>query len=199
MQHPQNTCKSTVYCTFLTLINPKNTFMKQNNVYKKSLLALAFSFFAVTGALAQFSLGAELAMPMGSPFSDAVGIGFGGSVAYDGAINDNLSWSGRVGYISFAGKSGNPYNTNIIPITAGIKYYFTESNAGFYGAGDLGMFLGSSSAPGSTSESKFGFAFGVGYRLTNIDIGLKYNIISYSGFDANNLGLRVAYVFGGGN
>ncbi len=171
--------------------------MKQLNAYKKSLMVAAFSFFAVTGALAQFSIGAELAMPMSTPFSDFAGIGIGGSAAYDGAINDNLSWSGRVGYITFAGKSGNTYSTNIIPITAGIKYYFTESNAGFYGAGDLGMFMGSSSAPGSTSESKFGFAFGAGYRLTSIDISLKYNIISYAGFDANNLGLRIAYVFGG--
>ena len=170
--------------------------MKQNNAYKRSLLVLAFSFFAVTGALAQFSLGAELALPMSTPFSDVYGIGFGASAHYDGSINDNLSWVGGIGYNSYSGKNGNTYTFSIIPITAGIKYYFTESNAGFYGSGDLGLFIGSSNVPGSTSESKIGFGFGAGYRLEKIDISLKYNIISYTGVDANNLGLRVAYVFG---
>lgn len=68
----------------------------KHNAYKKSLMAIAFSFFAVTGAFAQFSIGAELALPMGT-FGDGFDMGFGGSVNYQKPINDNLSWTGYVG------------------------------------------------------------------------------------------------------
>lgn len=175
--------------------------MKQINAYKKSLMVLAFSFFAVTGAFAQFSIGAELALPMGTPFSDGVNMGFGGSANYQGAINDNLSWVGYVGYQTYSFKnlpSGYSGSFNMIPIMAGVKYYFTESGAGFYGEVDLGMFIGSASlsGPGAVapaSESKFGFTPAIGYRVGSFDIGARYNLIS----DANNLAFRLAYVFGG--
>lgn len=157
----------------------------------KSVLVLVFSFLAATGAFAQFSLGAELGLPMGTPFSDAVNAGFGASVRYDGAINDNLAWGGYVGYQSYGTKSGG-YALTFLPIQAGIKYYFTEMNAGFYGGLDLGMFIGSSNVPGSTSESKFGFTPAIGYRVSSFDLGLRYNLVT----DANNLSFRVAYVFG---
>lgn len=158
-------------------------------------MAFAFSFLAVTGAFAQFSIGAELALPMGSPFSDNSNMGFGGSVNYQGAINDNLSWTGYAGYISFTGKGvASALSSSMIPVMAGVKYYFTESGAGFYGEVDLGMFFLSTSGGGfSQSESKFGFTPAIGYRVGSFDIGARYNIVP----DANNLGFRVAYVFGG--
>ena len=165
--------------------------MKQNNAYKRSLLVLALSFFAVTGALAQFSVGAEVAIPMGTPWSDGVNTGFGGSLSYQAPINDNLSWTGYFGYQSYGTKFGG-YAISIIPIQAGVKYYFTESGNGFYGEFDLGVFIASSNVPNSTSESKFGFTPAIGYRVSSFDLGLRYNLIS----DANNLAFRVAYVFG---
>lgn len=167
--------------------------MKQINAYKKSLMVLAFSFFVVTGAFAQFSVGFEYALPMGSPFSDGVNGGIGGSIRYDGAINDNLAWGGYFGYQSYSLKAAN-YNVTLMPIQAGIKYYFTEMNAGFYGGLDLGIFIGGSNFPGAVSESKFGFTPAIGYRLSSFDIGVRYNLVT----DANNLAFRLAYVFGGG-
>lgn len=174
--------------------------MKQINAYKKSLMVLAFSFLAVTGAFAQFSVGAELALPMGTPFSDGFNMGFGGSVNYQGAINDNLSWVGYAGYQTYGAKnlpSGYSASFSMIPIQAGVRYYFTESGAGFYGEFDLGMFFASASASGggisaSSSDSKFGFTPAIGYRVSSFDIGARYNLIS----DANNLAFRIAYVFG---
>ena len=168
----------------------------KNNTYKKSLLVLAFSFFAVTGAFAQFSIGLDLNIPMGT-FGDFAGMGFGGSVRYDGAINDNLSWSGSAGYLNFSGKDYTPYpgftvtgsSVGVIPIQGGVKYYFTESNAGFYGAVDIGMWIGTASG----SSSEFGFSPGVGYRINSFDLAFKYNAVS----NLNNIGFRVAYVLGG--
>lgn len=175
--------------------------MKQNNAYKKSLLVLALSLLTVTGALAQFSVGAELALPMGTPFSDGFNMGFGASANYQKAINDNLSWTGYAGFQSFGGKnlpSGYSATFTMIPIMGGVKYYFQESGSGFYGEFDLGIFFASASVSGggfsgSTSDSKFGFTPAVGYRVSSFDIGVRYNLIS----DANNLAFRIAYVFGG--
>lgn len=174
--------------------------MKQNNAYKKGLLVLVFSFFAVTGALAQFSLGFDLQLPMGT-FGDAYNMGLGGTVRYDAAINDNLSWTASAGYISYGGKnlpSGYSSTISMIPIVGGIKYYFTESNAGFYGAADIGFFITSASydipgfGSGSTSETKFGLTPGVGYRFGQFDVSGRYNIVG----DFNNVGFRIAYFFG---
>ncbi len=173
----------------------------KHNAYRKTLMAIAFSFLAVTGALAQFSIGAELALPMGSPFSDGFDMGFGGSVNYQKPINDNLSWTAYAGYQTFSAKnlpSGYSASFSMIPIQAGVKYYFTESGAGFYGELDLGIFFGSASASGpgisgSSSESKFGFTPALGYRVGSFDIGARYNLVS----DANNLAFRIAYVLGG--
>lgn len=171
--------------------------MKQNNAFKKSLLVLAFSFFAVTGAFAQFSIGLDLGLPMGT-FGDSNGLGFGGSVRYDGAINDNLSWAAGIGYISFTGKdysipgfgtiTGSSFA--LVPVTGGIKYYFTESNAGFYGAADIGIWFAATSG---SSGSEFGFSPGVGYRTGNFDIAAKYNAVG----NVSNLGFRIGYVLGG--
>jgi hypothetical protein len=173
--------------------------MEQKNAYRKSALVFILSLFAVTGSFAQFSIGAELALPMGS-FGDGFNMGFGGSASYQKAINDNLSWTGYVGYQSYGAKnlpSGATASFSMIPVMAGVKYYFTESGAGFYGEFDLGMFFASASASGSgysgsASDSKFGFTPALGYRVGSFDLGARYNIIS----DANNLAFRVAYVFG---
>lgn len=164
----------------------------KNNTYKKSLLVLVFSFFAVTGAMAQFSIGLDLGLPMGT-FGDSHGLGFGGTVRYDGAINDNLSWSAGAGYVSFSGKDISGFTVPsfaMVPITGGVKYYFTESNAGFYGAADLGIWFAASSG---SSGSEFGFSPGVGYRVNSFDIAMKYNAVG----NVSNLGFRFAYVLGG--
>jgi len=173
---------------------------------KKLVLMLALTAASVSFASAQgrFSVGPEVAIPM-SDFGDLVGVGIGGSLRYEAPINENLSWMGTVGFISFGKKSfddgfGGEYDfsATIIPIQAGLKYYFTESFSGFYAGAELGANLVKGKASGdgvsvSDSETKFGFAPQVGYHLSVIDISARYQIIS----DSNYLGFRIAYVFGG--
>jgi hypothetical protein len=164
--------------------------MKQKNYW----VALILSFCTVTGAFAQFSVGAELALPMGT-FGDAYNLGFGGSAAYEASISDNLSWTGYFGFQTYSIKStiASSGSFTMIPVMGGIKYYFTESGKGFYGEADLGIFFASASAGGaSASESKFGITPAVGYRTGNWDLGARFNLPS----NANNLAFRVAYVFG---
>ena len=176
--------------------------MNFKNAYTKSALVLVFSFIAITGAFAQFSVGFEYQLPMGT-FGDSFNGGIGGTLRYDKGLNDNMTWGVSAGYISYGAKnvpSGGSASTSLIPIVGGIKYYFTELNKGFYGGADLGFVFASatasySGASASVSETKFGFMPGIGYRTGPIDFAVRYNLVG----DLNNVGLRLAYVFGGGN
>ncbi|HYG17486.1 MAG TPA: outer membrane beta-barrel protein [Ohtaekwangia sp.] len=167
----------------------------------KTILLVAFALvtLSATSSLAQgrFSVGPELALPMGD-FGDVSGVGFGASVRYEGAINENLNWMGTVGFLTFSEKDDFGVKISQIPIQAGIKYYFTESYSGFYAGAELGFHIVKAKVDVfgesmSTSETEFGFAPQVGYHLANIDIALRYQIVS----DADYVGVRLAYVFGG--
>jgi hypothetical protein len=172
---------------------------------KKLLFTLSMITCFTVASMAQgrFSIGAEAALPMGD-FGDVVGFGIGGTVRYEAPINDNLSWMGTVGFISFSEKdidiSGFTVATSatMIPIQGGIKYYFTESFNGFYAAGELGMHSVKvkAEADGISSDASdgfFSFAPSVGYHLGTIDISARYQLVE----DADYLGFRIAYVLGG--
>jgi hypothetical protein len=173
--------------------------MKQQTVYAKAksvlLLTAALVIFSVASSFAQgrFSIGADLAFPQGD-IGDAVGIGFGADVRYESPINDNLSWMATAGFLSFGEKDDSGVKLSIIPINAGLKYYFTESFNGFYAGAELGFNIAKVKFDGGDdSETKFGFAPQIGYHLANFDFALRYSIID----DADFVGLRAAYVFGG--
>lgn len=164
-------------------------------------LATLVTCLVSSGAFAQFSAGLELGLPLGD-FGDLAKMGFGASVRYDKEIQDKLSWTATGGFLSYSNKDQGGTSisgsTTMIPIMGGVKYYFNESNNGLYAGADLGLVFASFSAdiPGfgsySTSETKFGFAPGVGYRVSSFDFSARFNLVS----DLNSLGFRAAYVFG---
>ena len=162
--------------------------MNQKNIYK--FLFSALFVFAITPAFSQFSAGLNLGLPSRT-WSSYESVGFGIDVRYEAPIQDKLNWTASAGFLSFAGKSygGGNYNSiTAIPVIGGVKYYFQESNAGFYGAGDIGLVFLSSSGG---SENRFVFSPGVGYRLEKFDFSFRYNAMS----DFNYVGLRAAYIF----
>ena len=163
---------------------------------------LVLSIFAVCAisvasfAQGRFSAGLELGFPMGD-FADLSGMGIGISGRYEAGINENLNWMGTIGYLSFAEKDDIGAKVSIIPIQAGLKYYFTESFNGFYAGAELGfnmvkVEIDNDFFEGSESETEFGFAPTIGYHLGNLDFGARYQIIN----DADFFGIRAAYVFG---
>ncbi len=166
---------------------------------KNSALALVVTLLAATSGFSQFSAGLEIGLPIGS-FSDGSNVGFGGSVRYDGAIQDKLNWTATGGFLSFGVKDlgyGSSGSTTMIPIMGGVKYYFTETNKGLYAGADLGLVFASLSVSTgfgnfSTSETKFGFTPGIGYRMGQFDFAARFNLVS----DLNYMGIRAAYVFG---
>ncbi|HEV8515556.1 MAG TPA: outer membrane beta-barrel protein [Cyclobacteriaceae bacterium] len=163
--------------------------MNTKKIYR--FLFAALFAFALTPAFSQFSAGFNLGIPSGD-WSTYWNTGFGVDVRYEAPIQDKLNWTASAGWLTFSGKSsqGNNGTLTAIPILAGAKYYFQKSNAGVYAGLDLGLFFWSSTG---TSENKFSFSPGLGYRLPKFDFSVRLNAMS----DANLVGLRAAYVFPG--
>ena len=175
---------------------------------------------------AQFNAGLELAMPLGN-FGTAASFGAGATLGYDYAANDNLSIVGQAGYIKIFEKApdrtldpGESYSTSmgLIPIQAGVKYYFADNTNGFYGLALVGVHIYKytsdhtymsqdySAYPVITEVKKtdnfdysgtfVSYAIGAGYLINEkIDLSVRYNIISSEGSASAYLGIRAAYNF----
>lgn len=174
------------------------------------ILSVVITTALVHPVQAQFSGGLELGAPLGT-FGDYAKIGFGASVRYQASINDQLAWTASIGYLSFGGKdvpvgsqTASLGSHSNVPITGGVQYYLGEGDNKFYISGDISinfisvsvLYPNSGNGGGyniaSASETRIGFAPGVGYRFGNWDFGAKFNLIS----DFNYAGLRIGYVFG---
>lgn len=186
---------------------------------KKLSIILLILAFVSTVTFAQdkkmgVSVQGALVLPMGD-FGDVAEMGFGGTGTFLYNLNKNLSITGTVGYISFSGKDDiglDDYSFSMIPILAGVRYYFTPDKFKPYVSGQLGIYSTSVSytMPSYTiggvtfgggevdaSDSEFGFAFGGGFLMPlgtsmNLDVNAAYNIVS----DADFLGINVGVNFG---
>lgn len=169
--------------------------MKVTRIIMVAIACLALTAGTTKAQNGRLSVGAELAMPMGD-FGDAVGIGFGGTLGYEYPIGDAMGLGLRAGYMSFSGKDGGPSET-VIPAQAFFKYYFQEQQSGFYAMANLGIHSSSVKFDGeSISSTDLSYAPELGYHLANIDLGLRYQIISGDGGSSSYIGVRLAYVFG---
>jgi len=159
---------------------------------KKILLFCgAITFALSTSAQSnQLSFGADVGLPIGD-FGDQVSLLVGPTVGFELPVGDNLGITAQAGYL-FASLNSDfsdffdSYNLFLVQV--GGKYYFTESQLGFYGHGQVGIHSITISTPvidlgpfgsagGSVTETNLSFAPGVGYMLENLDFGLRYNII----------------------
>ena len=196
---------------------------------KKTLLNIALVLgFMGTANYSQaqdgrLSIGAELGLPMGD-FGDVSGIGIGGTVRFEAPVGDNLGVTGTAGYISFSGKdftvgtiTFTGESSYLIPVQAGLKYYFTEQQNGLYGHIMLGVHMYKTeevtvnpSTLEVTSKSKMkaalSYAPEIGYHMESLDFGLRYQLYSISATDGfgnsasktySYLGIRIAFVLGG--
>ena len=176
--------------------------MKRNLTTIFMAVVLCIALTAVTKTTqaqnGRFSVGAEIGLPMSSAFKKYNGLGIGGTLRYEYPVSDALAIGAGAGYITFAGKDSGP-KFNVIPFQAFAKYYFGgEAQDGIYGMVDLGMTNGKSSASGAKSSTKLSYAPELGYHLTNIDLGLRYQMVTADsgGETLAWLGIRLAYVFG---
>ncbi|PIP77026.1 MAG: hypothetical protein COW85_11045 [Ignavibacteria bacterium CG22_combo_CG10-13_8_21_14_all_37_15] len=173
-----------------------------------SLLVVLVLFAGFTNGQSKITLGVggTLALPMGT-FGDVVSMGFGGLVKGEMGFGSMIG-TASVGYVTFSGKDVAGYKSSwsAIPILVGTKYSFASS---FYGSVEAGLNMVTVEATTpeiksgttvlypsktvSTSSTEFGYALGVGYQLSAIDIVLKYQTLASS---ANFIGVNVIYNFG---
>jgi hypothetical protein len=160
----------------------------------------------------QLSFGVDLGFPQGD-FGKEFGMAVGPTVGFELPVG-KLGITLQAGYdILMLKDEAKDFldGASLIPVQAGLKYYFQESQKGVYAHGQLGMHSFSekfkeNDAFGIEAETEsstnFSWAIGVGYQLAKLDIGVRYNSISPKeeegeGGEAEALsyiGLRIAYL-----
>lgn len=177
-----------------------------------SVLLFAVLFTGFINAQSQgVSIGGNLALPIGD-WSDGANMGFGGTATYERSFAPNIVGQIYAGYLSFGGKdlglTGWSYKYSMIPIMAGVKYFF-QPGKGFYANALLGVHILSvditvpaayqtyGNFGGSSSDTKFGLGVGAGYEIpvggkNAVDVSANFMLVG----DANYIGARVAYRFG---
>ena len=164
---------------------------------KKLILSLAV-IAATLGANAQtrksvtpfrVSLGVDAVAPFGD-LAKITPFGIGGSIEGDYNVDPTLALTLNAGYIKFLQKDNNGLKLGIVPVLAGIKYYFSPE---FYSSAQLGVGIFTSNG---NSTSAFAYAPGIGYKFSdNFDAGVKYQAYSKNSSTTNTASLRLAYTF----
>jgi hypothetical protein len=174
------------YFSFLLHCNQTKRQMKKVTV----LISIVVLSCRVALSQSTISAGGEIASSLYGTFSEKYGIGYGATGRYEVPFKDKLSIIGTAGFIFFTGKKveSAKYETiTLIPIQAGVKYYFKESNKGIYASAEAGLFVATG---GGSSGSDGGFSPGAGYRLGNFDFSGRVNITA----NTNSFGLRIGYI-----
>lgn len=171
-------------------------------------LFLAFTaIIAITSVNAQksslsnstvFSLGVEASFPSGMFHDLGYNFGIGGSAQVDHKISTDAAITLNVGYINYSNNSSSPkFHFSVIPVLAGVKYWFGPK---VYGSAQLGAAFNSTKVSNSNSSAvtSTGFAYspGIGFNITNgLDLLVKYFGNNVKDGTFNSFGGRLAYTF----
>jgi hypothetical protein len=186
-----------------------------------AVLVLAMLAVSTSGSFAQpgkisFGIGADVALPLTSGFSDSQNLGIGGTAKGYYIFNDMFTFNATAGYITFSGKDFTPAGSgpgtsvkagswNQIPVMVGARYYFTPAESKFrpYGAFEIGLIFSSYTLPdikvnnvvvfpgGSVSGSDFSYQPQIGFEASKFDVAAR--LIGVSG--ASAVAFRVGYIF----
>ena len=144
-----------------------------------------------------FSLGLEAGIPIGQypkGFSNPFSFVLGGSLQLEQHVAPDLGLTLSGGYLSYSVKSDyraitGRNSSGIIPLLAGVKYYFSP---GVYGHGQLGAAFATAQGGGTS----FAYSPGIGFNISpNLDAELKYTGISNKAATLGSVGIRLAYNF----
>jgi hypothetical protein len=190
--------------------------MKFTKIMMVAAACLALTAGTTMAQGGRLSIGVEFAQPLGN-FKDGANTGFGGSLRYEYPMGDKLGLTFTAGYISFGGKDQDiggqtvkGPSVGILPLQAGLKFYFNEQQNGLYVMAEVGAHSASfGSVNGYTpkSHTSFSYAPEIGFHMAKLDFGLRYQFFSLESADATTgttstqtegyIGLRAAFVLGG--
>jgi len=172
---------------------------------KKLLFFIATSLLFCSMASAQregttrFSLGVELGLATSNPLSvvpgnKGWGLGIGASAEAEHFYKQNLSGTGYVGVISYAGRSAGTNTKNkaytVIPVRVGGNLYAGNLHVG----AQIGVGLNSMSGVSATA---FAYSPQIGYNFSRnekpLDLTLKYDGYAGNG-NFGALGLRLSII-----
>jgi Outer membrane protein beta-barrel domain len=186
------------------------------------LISIFFFFETPHAQVSRISAGAclEVVFPVGGDFSNGSSTGYGFTVNMDYDLNVlPLTLTGNLGYLHFGSKSGSNNvfgsyvgeSANVVPLLAGVKYYFIPG-FGLYGTALIGVEFFSFSnnytpptslastritySTQSTTENKFAFGLGAGYEVPlsipgSLDFSMRFMIIN----EANTFNIRAGYIY----
>lgn len=162
-----------------------------------ALSGVTFSCLAQKSGADTFSIGLEAGIPVGTA-SNTSSFTIGGSLKYEKPVAAKTNLTLSAGYTYFPYKSDitianvGYISTNsgegFIPLKAGLKYFFNNT---FYGEGQLGASISMQSGGGTF----FAYAPGIGLKLGDADIGVRYEGWTKSGNTISQVALRLAYSF----
>ena len=168
---------------------------------KKIIFSVALIVIASIAANAQsgtfkIGIGPEVGIPTGDA-GDAVKIGIGGSAKALLGIGNAGQVTFTTGYMTFGGKDlsdGEKASINVIPFMAGYRQNFS----GFYvePQAGIGLMKAKYSYEGDSetnSATRFTWAAGIGYVISNVDIGVRYQSYESEGGHFGFAGIRLAY------
>lgn len=167
-----------------------------------ALCLLAFT--QNSNAQVKFSAGLDV----GKVMETGYGLNFGVLLGGEYLLGDNMGITLQAGYEVLTlseDNFGSGASSSMIPFQGGFKYYFTDNEGGFYGHAQLGLTnfkfkqeIGAASY--EFSSTGLSYAVGLGYLIGgNIDLGVRYNIVSVNNNGASSTlkyaALRAAYQF----
>ena len=149
-----------------------------------------------------FSIGLEPSIVVGEIHDTRYKFSGIGSIQLEDKIADNLGITLNLGYHDFTEKDVTvlkytitPGWFELIPLLAGVKYYFSPI---VYGHVQLGAAISTGNNSDAVKSGTYFFAYspGVGFILSKrFDVLLKYSGFSGNSTNLNLLGARIAYNF----
>jgi hypothetical protein len=153
----------------------------------------------------RFGVGVEGGIVTGDAH-DFSNLELGGTARLQYGLSPQVALTLTSGYYNFFGKNVPGLNEKyqslgMVPIKAGVKYFFTQN---LYVAGEAGVgietktfaYQGEADDLASQTHTKLLLTPGIGWADKHWDVGVRYE--NYSGQDTNYglVGLRLAYGFG---
>jgi hypothetical protein len=177
-----------------------------------TICAMLLAFGALSAQTKQFSLGVDLALPLGD-FANEYSFGVGPTAVFELPLGDKLAVTLHAGYNILLVQSDFSEvleSASLLPIQAGVKYFFQEPQKGIYVHAQVGTHLFTEKFKAndlfgreeeSETSTHFSWGLGVGYQLAKFDLGLRYNMVMPKDEEDGGendplsyIGLRIAYL-----